>query len=230
MLVGAVQQSFPVARLVLALLLALLLAPLVLGIDNASLTSVSQRGNYSWSATNTTGFQVAGNITHTSFFLNSSTFRWAGIAGNVSGNIVLGDAGTHALFSWSSSGILVYASEAQPDWSSVVDATGADVIRHYSFLGEQAPDNYSLTFRGPAEDISSLTFNITSDYAPARSLGGAVWKTYSLSDGVNIIFAGLVKRGGDFNYRGRITDFQMILPENGHDSTPTTYNLYVELA
>ncbi|RME31300.1 hypothetical protein D6789_03100 [Candidatus Woesearchaeota archaeon] len=212
------------------LVLVLLLAHSVLAVSNASVSNFTQEGNYSWNATSISGTQVSGNITHTSLFLNSTTYRWAGISGNVSGNIVLGDAGANALFTWSSSGILVYASEAQPDWNSVVDATKDDVVSSYPFLGEGAPDNYTGTFTGAPEDISSITFSITSDYAPALSNGGTPWKTYSLSDGVNIIFAGRVKAGGDFNYRGRITDFQMILPENGQDTNPTTYNLYVELA
>lgn len=219
-----------VLPIVFVLLSVLLLQPVLAAtIPNASIVSTASQGNFSWAATNTTASQVAGNITHTSFFLNSTTYRWAGLFGNVSGNIVLGDAGSNSIFTWSAEGVLVYASDTQPNWTNVVDANEADVVSRYSFLGENASDRYTETFTGASEDISSSVFSITSDYAPAFSSGGTPWKTYSLSDGVNIIFAGLVKPDGDFNYRGGISDFQMILPEGGHDSSPTTYNLYVEL-
>lgn len=162
---------------------------------------------------------------------NMSTMMWSGLTGNVTGNIVLGDDDSSVLYKWTAAGLLVYASEATPTWSALVDANEAAVTGVYSHLATGKSDSYDQTFSG-SESIGSNIFNtLTSDFATTlNSTAVGVWKTYSLWDTTNVVFVGLVSENGD-NYKGATADYQMILPEDGTagDTSATTYNLWVEL-
>ncbi len=175
-----------------------------------------------------------GHVYNTDLNTTMSTYRWSGIYGNVSGNIVLSDDDSDVLYDWSAKGRLVYASESTPDWTTLTDATESDVIAEYSHIGNADSDNYSTTFTGSSESVDSGIFpSLTSDYAQTYdNETTATWKTYSLRDNsFNIVFAGLVQQGGAPSYKGSIVDYQMIVPEDGTeaDDTATTYNLYAEL-
>ena len=159
-----------------------------------------------------------------------ATFRWVGLFGNVSGTIILGDADADIFYSWNAKGNLVYASdEANPDWTSVSDASLGDVISSYPYLN-QGSDNYNVTFVGVSESIGSQIFSVSSDYATTYTGLSTTWKTYSLKDGADIIFVGKIVEDG-VAYDGSVADFQMIIPEDGvnGDASLTTYNLWVEL-
>lgn len=179
----------------------------------------------------------AGNVTEVALDSNVSTIRWAGLVGNVSGNIVLGDSNENVLYEWVSSGLMVYASElSSPDWSNLADANTAAVTTDYAHLANaNEVDNYTETFNNAAEDIGSLIFNLTSDYAwTYDDTETQTWKTYSLTDGTggtDIVFAGRVSEDGT-DFRGNTVDFQMIVPEDGtalSGAGATNYNLWVEL-
>lgn len=172
-----------------------------------------------------------GHIYSVDLDTNMSTMKWAGITGNVTGNIVLGDDDEEVLYTWTAAGLLVYASEdAAPTWASLADANAAAVEGVYSHVNAGS-DSYALTFTGGVEDIGSEIFNLTSDHALTYDNGETgTWKTYSLTDGADIVFAGLVSEDGT-NYKGDTADYQMILPEDGtaQDATATEYNLWIEL-
>ena len=159
-----------------------------------------------------------------------STFRWAGLFGNVSGTIVLGDADQNRLFDWTGGGNLVFASEAAtPDWSELANATIAQVTGEYPHLAGDAADNYTNTFSGN-ENIGSNIFNLESDFALSYDQSeDPFWKTYSLWDGTDVVFAGRVDTGQ--SYRDVPSDFQMLLPQDGSATgeASTEYNLWVEL-
>jgi len=170
---------------------------------------------------------LSGNITQANVESNMSTYRWVGLIGNVTGNIELGDSGNNIMYTWTAAGKLVYASTGSSiTWSSLADATASDMP---AYLTGAYSDNYTNTFTGAAENIGSGIFTtLTSDYAGTN--GGTTWKTYSLTDGSNLVFAGKVVEN-NVSYRGTTVDYQMILPEDGtaNDQTATTYYLWVEL-
>ena len=173
----------------------------------------------------------AGNISIISIDTNASTYRWAGVLGNVSGNIVLGDASSNQMFTWTGEGRLIYASTAGSiAWASLADAVVGDMP---AYLTSGASDNYTQTFTGASENIGSGIFStISSDYAMTNNnVATPTWKTYSLKDGgSNLVWAGLVSAAGT-SYAGDTTDFQMIIPEDGTagNLATTSYNLWVEL-
>ncbi len=197
----------------------------------ADVASEVDRGAFTVPAPGSATVQ-SGNITLIEIESNASTYRWAGLIGNVSGNIVLGDSNNYQMYTWTGEGRMVYASTAGAiTWSALEDETGPDVISSLAYLGLGA-DNYSATFNQAAENIGSGIFStLTSDFAYTRnSAGVGTWKTYSLTDTTNFVWAGRVIEAGD-SYAGDTVDFQMIIPEDGTggDAVSTTYNLWVEL-
>ena len=178
----------------------------------------------------------AGNITAANLDTDMSTLRWAGVFGNTSGDIVLGDSDGNRLYEWTAQGNLVYfASAATVEWTQLQNADEAEVIAEFPYVGGAIADNYTTTFTGAQESIGSNIFTtLESDYAATFSLGGAAWQTYSLRDGSGaFVFAGRVQTGNQA-YDGSAADFQVILPDDGTGTmggagTPTTWDVYVEL-
>jgi len=217
----------------LAILLSMVLAiTFAFAIDpsGAVVTDGSEYGPISGPSAGTTDV-TAGKIKEANLETNQSTVRWAGLTGNVSGNIQLGDgASSDVMYTWTAKGNIVYVSEqATPTWASLTGATTSDIESSYSHLAGSTADNVTETFNGAtATDIGS---NIFADFSvgAARATTVAGWITYALTDTSDIIFAGIVDDKA--NFRGDTADYEMIVPENGldGDSTATTYNIWVEL-
>ena len=172
----------------------------------------------------------AGNITEAVLTTNVSTSRWAGFSGNASGNIQLGDSSNNLFYQWTARGRMVYISNSSTvTWASLADANEAAVTNIYTYIsGDSVGDNYSMTFNESAENIGSEIYPaITSDYAKTwDNTNSGVWKTYSLTDGTHIVWAGRVLTN-QVNWRGLDSDFQMIVPEYGVGNTVVTENYYV---
>ncbi len=223
-----------ITTLFVTLALFVLVAGMVSAIGQPSGATLSGLTDYGEIQNDTAGIVnlTSGNITHVDLDTTMTTFRWAGLMGDVSGNIELGDTAGATMFQWTGAGNLVYASTGNPTWSDFQDAVEGDMP---AYLRGSDSDNYATTFVGGAENIGSAIFNTTtSDFATTISTGATVWKTYSLRDNEatpNLIWVGAVVEDGD-SFRGAETvDYQMIIPEMGvgEDYTPTEHNLWVEL-
>lgn len=175
----------------------------------------------------------AGNITQANLDTNVSTFRWAAVLGNVTGNIILGDDDNNHLYIWTALGYVVYASEAAtPTWGGTEGATQVEVVTAYTHLATDADaDSYNNTFTNsgilPTNILTITGGNYASTY---DETGVEFWNTYSLYDGTNVIFAAEVDEDKE-SYKNTVVDYQMIVPEDGsnEDTDVTTYNLWVEL-
>lgn len=188
------------------------------------------RGEYVFTATNQTTTVEAGNIRYVDLDTNFSTYRWAGILGDVTGNIILGDSvGGDILFTWTAKGRVVYATEAASiTWASLTGATVGDLPAYLT--GGSDSDNFTNTFSSTGTVDSGLYTLV--GVPRATTLGGTGWYTYALHDGTNVVYAGNVDPAGDTAYDGTTSvNYQMIVPEDGtgDDSTATEYNLWVEL-
>ena len=180
----------------------------------------------------------AGAIRNADLYAQMSTYRWAGLFGNATGTIILASGtGTSAnkMFEWAANASLVFASTAgSVSWGSLSAATEGDVTGQFTHLATGSDryaatfvDNETLTTQTVADgSIDAVSYAITMDDTPSDH-----WKTYALSDGSNVVFAGLVEPAGHNSYDGTLSQFQMILPEDGTltDGEPTTYNLWLEL-
>ena len=194
----------------------------------ADISNAADRGEAIFTSEDTVNVE-AGNIQYADVVSEMSTYRWAGLLGNVTGNIILGDSDENELYSWTGAGKMVYASEASSiTWTLLADAAVGQMPAYIT--GGSDSDNYATTFAGD-DVIGSGIFTISSDFTSTfNSTGTGVWKTYSLWDTANIVWAGLVDEDGD-SYKGDIVDYQMILPEDGTGGTTAVqaYNLWIEL-
>lgn len=219
-----------VAALVLAAGAASALTP-----NGATVGANGDNGQYQNIAAGSVNID-AGNITYADLAVNTSTLKWAGVYGNTSGNIILGDSSGNRLYVWTAEGNLVYfTSAAVVDWSTIADANGTWVDSKYPFLSSaNTSDTYANTFTGSNESIGSQIFTtLHSDYASTLSSGANTWKTYSLKvdSGATAVFAGKVNAAATA-YNGQKADYQVIIPENGTgtgDGVPTAWDVYVEL-
>ena len=84
------------------------------GPGETQISNVDIRARYVFSGNNAVDTD-AGNITYVDLYTNMSTSRWAGILGNATGNIILGEDSSAILFSWNAQGRTVYAAENQVD-------------------------------------------------------------------------------------------------------------------
>ncbi len=179
----------------------------------------------------------AGAIRNADLYAEMSTYRWAGLFGNVSGTIVLASgSGLSAdkMFEWTANGSVVFASEfGSINWASLSDANETEILANFSYLANGS-DNYNATFlySGTLNTNTVLGGSITANYALTKDNESVdYWKTFALTDGANIIFAGVVEPAGHNSYNGTLSQFQMILPEDGTngDTAATAYNIWVEL-
>jgi len=171
----------------------------------------------------------AGSIQETNLTTIMSTTKWAGIFGNVSGKIQLGDDISNIMFDWDAKGNIVYVSENTPTWSNLSNTTASALDGNYSYLITATSEKAINTFTGSFENIGSNLFNINTTYASTNGPNTSIyWKTYALTDGSNFVFAGKVQEDTK-NFRNQTVDFQMIVPEDGLNSTATIYSVWVEL-
>ena len=217
------------------LLLSIITTMLVVGFayaaepSGATVSGETDLGEFNAQAAGAVSVE-AGNVTQADLDTNQSTFRWVGLLGNVSGNIILGDNNNVSLYTWVAEGNLVYASVGTVNWANLATATSGDVTANNAYLATGS-DNYDATFIGASEDIGSNIFTINANFSSTASNGGTDWKTYALDDGsANSVFAGKVNAGNQ-DYAGAAADYQMIIPEDGTagNTLATSYNLWVEL-
>ncbi len=178
---------------------------------------------------------IAGNVTRANLNANVSTYRWAAVIGNVTGNIILGDQDNYHMYTWTGTGRVVYCSESDdPDWSNLAEATEANVTDYYTHLADASDaDSYSNTFGG-TDTLDSGIFDSlgAGDFVDTlNSTGGAVWRTFSLYDDSNVVFASEVQEDTESYRLNETVDYQMLVPEDGSggDTSTTTYYLWVEL-
>lgn len=161
-----------------------------------------------------------------------STYRWAGIYGNVTGTIVLGDSNSDIMYQWTAVGKYVYLDDdSTVSWSNLAAATCTDVENVYSFL-VGASDDCANTFNGTSSFNSGLIpLNIASTIAAStlNNASTAVWDTLALKDTSNndVVFVGVAQNPAAYAYNGDLANYQVIIPENSNAGTQ--WNIWIEL-
>ena len=206
---------------------------IILNKTGANVTYVETRGEIADTTVGTVDVE-AGNVTVANLESNQSTYRWAALIGNASGNIVLGDDSSNVLHVWSANAIAVYASTAGSiDWSTNMVAAEAGDFGAY--LNTADSDNFTSTFTGSAGQFSASNIATVSnpvDVAVASTLSADAtgWTTYALMNGANPVFAVEVGEATD-SYAGDDVDYQLLVPEDGTlgNAAITSYNVWLEL-
>ena len=180
-----------------------------------------------------------GNVTEVNLTgTNTSTERWAGFYGNLTGsNLILGDSSDHEFYIWNvgtpNSLWKVYASEQNdPEWASLAAGQcSGDHCYDWVFHGAWA-DNYTNTFTSSgAGTFADAT--ITANYTLSlNSSSTPSWPTYHLQDGIgatdDIWAANVSTTYTAFNGRNGVV-YQLMVPANPQDNNYVTYYFFLEV-
>ncbi len=220
--------------LVLLVLMGLVLIPFAKAATPGGATATLAKNEGAYNGSSAGSYSVtSGTIYAINMTSVQDTYRWVGIYGNTTGTIVLADTSGNYFFNWTGAkGVLVYASPAGSiTWGSLASASATSTGMP-TWLNDTAyTDNYQNTFKGAAESIGSNIFTtLTASYAQAFPTASN-WKTYSLTDGTNLVWAAKVNASGASTYNGQSAQFELILPENGTagDTTATANYFWLEL-
>ena len=201
--------------------------------------SATVNSNTSYAPSDSAGSSAAtgGNITQIDLSVSTSTSKWQGYYGNVSGGITLANSdNSKKMYAWTNS-IAGEVFATQDDnmntskWTGLTNRTGANIDTNFS-LGS-ASDNATNTF---VNESSSITVAGTpyggignSSVMTYNSSNAPTWETIALANSTspaeaNYVFVGVINDDGEA-YNGANADFQMIVPVSGSP----TYYFYVEL-
>ena len=226
------------AVLLMLVLGVLLIAPYALAVEPAGGSvqgTPTDKGEYSSSTAGSINVE-SGNIYLANVTGEQSTYHWAGIYGNATGTLVLGDSSSAKMFEWNAVAKYVYFDDDNSvAWGSLQAATCSDVETVYSFLAG-ASDSCSNTFTTTRNFDSDVTTDSVANAIAAQTNDDtptAYWYTIALGDGgtSDIVFVGEVDSAGHNAYNGDTANYQVILPEDGSDgdTTATTYYIWIEL-
>jgi len=181
---------------------------------------------------------VSGHIYKSDLTTEQPTYHWAGIYGNVSGKLILGDSDSNKMFEWDANATYVFFDNDNTvsNWNGLSAATCSDVHGAFNFLVGASDDctrtftitNYDPSFKSIQDSISSTIAVKTYDGETPQD---QYWETFVVKDGTDVMFVGKVVPGHHTAYNGEDARYQVILPENGNngDTTATTYYVWVEL-
>ena len=225
--------------LFLILALTVLAAPYVLAVTPAGGSvqgTAADQGAYPSSSGGTIDVE-AGNIYLANVTGEQSTYHWAGVYGNATGTLVLGDSSTppHKMYEWPANATYVFFDDDSTiNWDNLDTATCSDVETSFNFLSGASDDCDSTltTTHDPSfkaiTDIGATVAGQTYD-----SSGSGYWWTLAIKDNTaeDVIFVGEVDNNYHSAYNGDTVNYQVILPENGEngDTGTTTYYIWIEL-
>ena len=192
---------------------------------------------------NTTG----GSITTIRLNATTQNLRWKAYVGNVTGSLVLDDAGDNTIFDWSLTTFVgeIYATRSSStiNWSGI-NCTNSTVLGLENVLLNHTnpDDNITKTFNsqthqgffaGTRQILQNTCFSvhtyINSTSQNSRFEEVALYDGTNMTNG-NMIYATPLEQDA-FGFDNQTYDFQMIVPErglSGWDSS-TAYYFYAEL-
>jgi hypothetical protein len=200
-------------------------------IGNASGTEQSQSG---WSNTSAASVSIdieGGNVSNVDLSASTSTARWAGAYGNITGTILLGEDGVSSfMYEWAVSvaelGEVCVSQNVAPTCANFAVTTAAEVDTAFGFTSgdDQAVDFFTdasvnLTVSGTTE-ISTTGATTLGDW----EFGAAEFtETPGESD---LVFCANISQQAD-DYKGHAVDFELMFPTT--TSEVDTYYFYIEL-
>lgn len=195
----------------------------------------------------------AGNVSELVINHTQITLGWQGYFGNVTGEIVLDDANNDSMYTWDYPG----GGEVFASRNSSINWTSGNVI--CGNITHIETEENEMNFNGGViDDVDGINETFSEDTHPEFDVGAASFNAddcdfsvstyvddaadadrnfnetllYSISDVGTIYMAFIVNGGADgFRNSDATSDFQMIVPEDGHgtDTSTTSYYFYVEL-
>jgi len=221
-----------------AVLVAFLIASMgVLAVPGGGTVDYStSKGSYPVSSVGTINV-TSGNIYLANVSAKQSTYHWAGIYGNATGTLILGDSSSHKMYEWTAKAKYVFFDDdTSITWGSLDNATCSEIEGTYTFLSG-ASDSCDNTFTTVKTFDSDATSDAVTNANAAQTYDSsqtAYWYTIALEDSSgtgDIVFVGEVDNNYHASYNGELSNYQVILPENGEngDTGTTTYYIWIEL-
>ena len=215
-----------VASLILATGMAAAQSSVSQADSDGGTTSVGPFSSTTGSATADTS---SGQITSANISTEQTTDRWAGLYGNATGTLVLGD-GTDRLYEWDAAAEYVFASTATGiDFTSLQGATANDLSNAlgYGAVSDNATETYNET------GINTFDTTTTEGALSFDGSNNQAWETALLSTTAGatnlnefVFTANAQPNSATTAYDGSEADYQALVPEDGSVSA---YNLYLEL-
>ena len=200
----------------------------------------------------------AGNVTELVIFGEQQSNHWAGVFGNISGQIVLDDAQNWTMYHWEGitypAGVIYAANETVANWEGVIcmnlsnnqpgfNCTGQNeqclnVTKVESFYGMSPTDadGFDETFNSSSENIMVGTKQLYNCLKTNLFVNDSMqtqndWNEtiLTINNTDTVIFAGNIQNHVR-GYNNQTWDFQLMLAVDGATSQPSTYYMYVELS
>ncbi len=188
---------------------------------------------------------AGGSFTTISINASTQTPRWKAYVGNVTGRLDLADSTNKSIFDWTLASVSgeVYASRnSSIDWSTIRCANSTTIIAEQDELNMTLGTSDSInrtfaytihrSFYVGTTQIQNSTCRSLHTYVNGTAQApteNAVFQEMLLMDNVRrVVYTTLINQNTT-GFNNQKYDFQMIVPENEYQSTPTTYYLYAEL-
>jgi hypothetical protein len=241
-----------IGALIATIMVVSLIAAIAPTVSAGPIGATYNEGNTSTYTGGTSGYDAAtgGYISEANLSTSSSTTKWQGYYGNLSGYIVLADSSGHAMFNWTaliSNGgeVFAVARAAVPtftvvDTNDITEANADTALTTDSTWSAVGSDSVTLTF---STDNDNSVFYVAGQTVTAStrnrlytldSDGNSAFQEVILTDQSSIddvgdmIWTCLIVDNSE-NYKGNTSDFQMIVPTTDKAGLTTTYYFYVEL-
>ncbi|MBD3389541.1 hypothetical protein GF415_01135 [Candidatus Micrarchaeota archaeon] len=177
-----------------------------------------------------------GNVSSVNLDSNSSTERWAGFYGNVSGNLVLAEETSSVfMYDWqwnpSNGGEICISTNSSLSMFFIAAATGAEIDSAWSFspsVSDSGTNTFNLT--NCSMDIGGADLHGAdhADTGPAGGFSTCAFKTVSgLPAKEEMIFCVNVTDGT--LYDGNPGNYELIAPTNDAPNSYETYYFYASL-
>ncbi|MGV8150816.1 MAG: hypothetical protein ACP5NV_03760 [Candidatus Woesearchaeota archaeon] len=211
---------------------------------SAPITPISS-SRYSTSSAQTAN-AIAGNVTEINLNANAITQTWQGYFGNITGNILLGDASNNTFYNWALASPQgeIYATRTAtvPVWANVRCSDETEISNEDTFIGADSgadADSINRTFTSQVHDaffVGSVSIGQDTCYSTnlynASGAQSVYFEEVLLSDDATheVIYTGLIDDNA-LGFDNRTHDFQIMVGEDGHsgDVATTTYYFYLEL-
>lgn len=208
-------------------------------------TNIAYNNTETYTPQPAAGITTAGG-TFTTLLLNTTTqtMRWKAYAGNISGKLTLDDGGNYTIYDWTLAMISgeVFASRSNSiAWSDINCSNRTNIYSEENSMNisESNDDSINKTFKNTIHKgfvvgdqlIRNSTCPAIATYINDTSqapLENSTFQEIMLHDGTNAVFATLLEPNIT-GFNNQKYNFQMILPEKGIPSAPTTYYFFAEL-
>jgi hypothetical protein len=187
---------------------------------------------------------AGGSFTTMNLNITSQTPRWKAYVGNVTGVLTLNDGLNSTIYDWTPGTVTgeVYASRrSNVSFGTVSCANSVQLGNEETALNitPTRADSLNATFNTTAHRgfyVGTTSISANSCYAISTFVNdtrqspseNSAFQEPLLSDGYQLIYTTLLENH-KYGFNNQKFDFQMIIPNNEFEATPTPYYFFVEI-